>query len=35
MTDKMKIEKIKANLKADRTQLFNEKNSLIAKKEEL
>ncbi len=35
MTDKMKIEKARVNLEADRTRLLDEKNSLIAKKEEL
>jgi len=35
MTDKMETEKTKVNLKADRTQLFNEKNSLVVKREEL
>jgi len=35
MTDKIETEKIKANLKIDRSQLFSEKNSLIAKKKEL
>ncbi len=31
----MEIEKVKVNLKIDKTQLFDEKNSLVAKKEEL
>ncbi len=35
MTDKIKIEKVKVNLKADKTQLFDEKNSLIVKREKL
>jgi len=35
MTDKMKTEKAKVNLEANRVQLFDEKNSLIVKKEEL
>ncbi len=32
--DKIKIEKVKVNLKINKTRLFNEKNSLIVKKEE-
>jgi len=35
MTDKMETEKTKVNLEADRARLFDEKNSLVAKKEEL
>src|SRR6266699_1069844 len=35
INDKMETEKIKVNLEADRTRLFGEKNSLIAKREEL
>jgi len=35
VNDKMETEKIKANLKVDKTRLFNEKNSLVAKREEL
>ena len=35
VNDKMKTEKIKVNLEADRTRLFGEKNSLVAKREEL
>ena len=35
MTDKMETEKTKANLEADRVQLFDEKNFLIVKREEL
>jgi len=35
VTDKMKIEKAKVNLKTDRTRLFGKKNSLVVKKEEL
>jgi len=35
MTDKMKTEKTKVNLEADRMQLFDKKNSLVVKKEEL
>ncbi len=34
VVDKMETEKVKVNLKADKIQLFNEKNSLIIKKEE-
>ena len=34
MTDKMKTEKARVNLKIDRTRLFDEKNSLVVKKEE-
>jgi len=30
----METEKAKVNLEADRTQLFDEKNSLVVKKEE-
>ena len=35
VTDKIETEKARVNLKADRARLFNEKNSLVAKKEEL
>jgi len=35
MTDKMETEKTRVNLKADRAQLFGEKNSLVAKREKL
>ncbi len=35
IANKIKTEKAKINLEADRTRLFNEKNSLIAKKKEL
>ena len=35
MTDKIKTEKVKVNLEADRVQLFDEKNSLVAKRKEL
>ena len=35
MTDKIETEKTKVNLEIDRTRLFNKKNSLVAKKEEL
>ncbi len=35
VTDKIETEKIKVNLKIDRVRLFDEKNSLIVKKEEL
>ncbi len=35
VTDKIETEKAKVNLEADRTRLFNEKNSLVAKKEKL
>ena len=35
MTDKIKTEKAKVNLKADKTRLFGEKNSLVVKREEL
>ena len=35
MIDKIETEKAKVNLEADRTRLFNEKNSLVAKKEKL
>ena len=31
----METEKVKVNLKTDRTQLFGEKNSLIVKREKL
>ncbi len=34
MIDKMKIEKVRVNLKADKIRLFDEKNSLVVKKEE-
>jgi len=33
--DKIKIEKVKVNLETDRIQLFDKKNSLIAKREKL
>ncbi len=32
MTDKIKTEKVRVNLEADKIQLFDEKNSLVAKK---
>ncbi len=35
VNDKIKTEKIKTNLKVNRTRLLGEKNSLIAKREEL
>ena len=35
ITDKIKIKKIKANLKIDKAQLFGKKNSLVVKREEL
>ena len=35
VADKMETEKIKVNLEVDKVRLFSEKNSLIAKKEEL
>ncbi len=35
VADKMETEKAKVNLEADRARLFNEKNSLVAKREEL
>jgi len=35
MTDKIKTEKAKINLKTNRIQLLNKKNSLVAKREEL
>ena len=35
MTDKMETEKIKVNLKTDKVRLFNEKNFLVIKREEL
>ncbi len=35
ITDKIETEKAKVNLKADKIQLFNEKNSLVVKKKEL
>jgi len=35
ITNKMETEKTKVNLKTDKTRLFNEKNFLIVKKEEL
>ena len=35
MTDKMEIEKVKVNLEANRVRLFDEKNFLIIKREEL
>ncbi len=33
MTDKMEIEKVKVNLKVNKIQLFEKKNSLVVKKE--
>ncbi len=33
--DKMEIEKARINLEVDRTRLFDEKNSLVVKREEL
>ncbi len=35
MTDKIEIEKIRINLETDKIRLFDEKNSLVAKKKEL
>ena len=35
MTDKMKTEKTKVNLEADKVRLFGEKNSLVVKRKEL
>jgi len=35
VTDKIKIEKVKVNLKVNKIRLFDEKNSLIAKRKEL
>ncbi len=35
ISDKIETERVKANLKADKMQLFGKKNSLIVKKEEL
>ena len=35
MIGKMKTKKVRINLKADKTQLFDEKNSLVVKKEKL
>ncbi len=35
MTDKMETEEIRVNLEADRMWLFDEKNSLVVKKEKL
>ncbi len=35
INDKMETEKIKVNLEADRARLLGEKNSLVAKREEL
>ena len=35
MTNKIEIEKTRVNLKANKTRLFGEKNSLVAKKEKL
>jgi len=35
MTDKMKTEKTKVNLKVDRVRLLGEKNSLVVKREKL
>src|SRR6266699_1447467 len=35
MTDKIETKKTKVNLKIDRVQLLGEKNSLVAKREEL
>jgi len=34
MIDKMKIEKVRVNLEVDRVRLFDEKNSLVVKREE-
>jgi len=33
ITDKMKTEKVKVNLKIDKVRLFNKKNSLVVKRE--
>ena len=35
VADKMEIEKAKVNLEADRIRLFDKKNSLVVKREEL
>ncbi len=35
IVDKIKIEKAKVNLETDRIQLFDKKNSLVAKRKEL
>ncbi len=35
ITNKIKIEKVRVNLKADRVRLFDKKNSLVVKKKEL
>ncbi len=35
IADKIKTEKVKVNLKADRIRLFGKKNSLVAKRKEL
>jgi len=35
MTNKMETEKAKVNLEVDRTRLFDKKNSLVVKREEL
>ncbi len=35
ITDKIETERIKVNLEADKTQLLNKKNSLVAKREKL
>ncbi len=35
ITDKIKIEKIRVNLKIDKIRLFGEKNSLVAKRKQL
>ncbi len=35
ITNKMETKKARVNLKADRTQLFGKKNSLVVKREEL
>ncbi len=35
VTDKMETEKVKVNLEADKARLFDEKNSLVVKREEL
>jgi len=35
MINKMKTEKVRVNLEIDRTQLLDEKNSLVVKREEL
>ena len=35
VTDKIEIEKVKVNLEVDKVRLFDEKNSLVVKREEL